>query len=71
MIDFDANWQTAINEITVLRDNNKKIVFVSGDFNIIHPGHQRLLNGNLTAAQDAAFRESRRQYKVFNQSINH
>jgi len=30
-------------EILLLSKNNKKIVFVSGNFNILHPGHLRLL----------------------------
>jgi len=32
-----------ITEIQLLSKNHKKIVFVSGNFNILHPGHLRLL----------------------------
>ncbi len=35
---------TVIQEIRARCPGDKRIVFVSGNFNIVHPGHLRLLN---------------------------
>jgi rfaE bifunctional protein kinase chain/domain len=39
-----VNTQKIVLDIRVSAGENKKIVFVSGNFNIVHPGHLRLLN---------------------------
>jgi rfaE bifunctional protein kinase chain/domain len=42
-MNLDLHSETAIKKALEERKKNKRIVFVSGNFNIIHPGHLRLL----------------------------
>lgn len=39
-----ANFNKIVSKVTFLRKEGKSIVFVSGNFNVIHPGHLRYLN---------------------------
>lgn len=40
-----TSWMAqALTEIEALRGEGRRLVFVSGKFNIVHPGHTRLLN---------------------------
>ncbi len=42
---LDEAWiDEALSEIRALRPLGERVVFVSGNFNIVHPGHLRLLN---------------------------
>ena len=43
MTDIEPESIKAIEDIAGLTDKNTRIVFVSGNFNIVHPGHLRLL----------------------------
>ena len=40
----DAWIDKILTEIAALRPPSGHVVFVSGNFNIVHPGHLRLLN---------------------------
>lgn len=45
MVTADNAWMDAVLcDIESLQSSGKRLVFVSGNFNIVHPGHLRLLN---------------------------